>query len=420
MTSRCILHLDMDAFFASVEQRANPWLRGKPVFVCGNRHSRTVVATASYEARAFGVTTGMALHEARRLCPSAILVEGNPSKYADLFNHVAQMMERYSPDLEVVSIDEAFLDLTTTADRFGGALAIGRALQARVEAELGLSCSIGLGPNKLMAKLASSLHKPRGLTQIRSDEIAAILAELPVQALCGIGPAYGELLASEGITTCGALAQVDVRHLIRRVGRSAGMQLARLAHGIDERPIVPVDRTPPAKSVGHLHTLAHDTSDIELMRAVLLELSEKVGRRLRAEQAAGRTVTLTVRDHRFMTSTRSRTLDRFLDDGYDLYRVGCDMLDEMAVARPVRLLGISVSNLSRDARQSWWLPEMRRQAKLASACDQINDRFGEATVRRGTLCRESRAGAHYQLKRAPVAAFAVRGRRELDKALSVG
>ena len=421
MTERLILHLDMDAFFASVEQQANPRLRGKPVFVCGNRHSRTVVATASYEARAFGVTTGMPMHEALRLCPSAILVEGNPAKYADLFNRVARMMERYSPDLEVVSIDEAFLDLTATAERFGGPMTVSRALQDRVRAQLGLSCSIGLGPNKLIAKLASSLRKPGGLTQIRSDELPMILAELPVQELCGIGPAYGEVLAAEGITTCGELAQVDPQRLIRRFGRSAGVHLAQLARGIDERPVVPIDRTPPAKSVGHLHTLPHDTSDGELMRAVLLDLSEKVGRRLRADGAAGRTMTLTVRYRDFTTYSRSRTLDQFLDDGYDVYRLGCRLLEQAVVAQPVRLLGISVSNLSRQMRQSWWLPEVRRQERLLAACDTINDRFGEATVRRATLCRGSGAGSHYQLKRMPIAAFAVRGcRSALDNVLAVG
>ena len=233
MTERIILHLDMDAFFASVEQRDNPWLRGKPVFVCGNRHSRTVVATASYEARAFGVKTGMPIQEALALCPSAILVEDHPAKYADTFRQVAQMMERYSPELEVMSIDEAFLDLTMTADRFGGPLLIACALQRDVKTHLGLSCSIGIGPNKLIAKLASSREKPNGITQIQSQDIDAVFADLPIGALCGIGQTFQAALHAQGITTCGELAQLAPAELIAQFGYCAGLHLSRLARGVD-------------------------------------------------------------------------------------------------------------------------------------------------------------------------------------------
>jgi DNA polymerase-4 len=385
ITQRLILHLDMDAFFASVEQRANPWLRGKPVFVCGNRHSRTVVATASYEARAFGVKTGMPLQEALALCPSAILVEGDPAKYAEIFWQVAQMMERYSPDLELFSIDEAFLDITATAERFGGPLHIAHALHQEVYLHLGLPCSIGVGPNKLMAKLASSRKKPSGITQIRPGEVQALLAGLPIEDLCGIGPAFQSALNAEGIRTCGQLAQLPPKRLIQRFGRCAGMHLARLARGIDESPVVATDQAPAAKSMGHLHTLSHDTDDPTVMRAILLDLSEKVGRRLRAEGAAGRTVTLTLRYRDFTTFSRAHTLSRFLDDGYDIYQVGGRILDRVRIWQAVRMLGISVSGLSYGPRQAWWLPEVKRQERLLEACDRINDRFGETTLSRATL-----------------------------------
>ena len=199
---RQILHLDMNAFFASVEQKTNPALRGKPVFVCGNRHSRTVVATASYEARSYGVKTGMPLAQALRLCPNAILVEGTPDKYAYTFRQVATMMERYSPDLEVYSIDEAFVDITQTAERFGGALRIAYALHAQIQEEHDLPCSIGIGPNKLLAQLASGLKKPNGITHIAQHDVQTVLETLPIEELCGIGHALKASLNEWGITTC--------------------------------------------------------------------------------------------------------------------------------------------------------------------------------------------------------------------------
>jgi DNA polymerase-4 len=399
MVERLILHLDMDAFFASVEQRTNPRLRGKPVLVCGNRSSRTVVATASYEARAFGVKTGMSLQEALALCPVAVIVEGDPAKYADLFRQVVRMMERYSPVLEVFSIDEAFLDLTDTADRFGGPLTVAKALQRAVRTRLGLPCSIGLGPNTLIAKLASSMKKPNGITQIRAAEIAQVLAELPIEELCGIGHAFQEALNAQGITTCGQLAQVPLARLIAQFGLYAGTHLYRLARGINDTPVVTTDQTPLAKSMGHLHTLSHDTSDPAVLRAVLLELSEKVGRRLRAEGAAGRTVTVTLRTQDFTTCSRERTFERFFDDGYDIYDAGRRILEDLRKPQAVRMLGICVSGLSYGPRQAWWLPEVLRQRRLLSACDRINNRFGDATLRRGALLGEPEARRHYQLKR---------------------
>ena len=399
MSKRIILHLDMNAFFASVEQRTDPRMRGRPVLVCGNRHSRTVVATASYEARAFGVKTGMSLSEALALCPVAIVVEGDPAKYADLCRQVARMMERYSPVLEVFSIDEAFLDLTETAARFGGALAVARALHRAVRTRLGLPCSIGLAPNKLLAKLASSMKKPNGITRIDAAQVAQILAKLPIEELCGIGHAFQAALNAQGITMCGELAQMPLSGLTEQFGDCAGRHLYRLARGIDDSPVVAADEAPIAKSMGRLHTLSHDTSDPAVLRAVLLELSDKVGRRLRAEDASGRTVTVTLRYRDFTTFSRAHTLDRFLDDGYEIYEAGGHILEGLRLSQDIRMLGICVSNLSYGPRQTWWLPEVLRQRRLLSACDRINDRFGEATLRRAAVLREPEAGRHYQLKR---------------------
>ncbi|MBI4597347.1 MAG: DNA polymerase IV [Candidatus Omnitrophica bacterium] len=398
---RLILHLDMNAFFASVEQKSNPALRGKPVFVCGNRHSRTVVATASYEARAFGVKTGMPLHEALRLCPHATLVEGNPDKYAFLFRQVAGMMERYSPEIEIYSIDEAFLDLSSTAGRFGGAVAIAQALQRQVNGELGLPCSVGIGPNKLLAKLASGLKKPNGLTQIQPEQVQRLLADLPIEELCGIGRALQAVFNARGITTCGELAHVPLEWLISRFGSSMGRHVWCLARGIDESPVVPNHNTPPAKSMGHMHTLPHDTSDSGVIRGVLLDLCEKVGRRLRAAGAAGRTITVTIRYRDFTTFSRAHTLGRFLDDGLDIYEEACRIaIGDSPIwgLSPIRLIGVSVSSLSYEERQAWWLPQMIRRRQLVTACDRVNDRFGEDTVMRASTLEAYATARHYAIK----------------------
>jgi len=435
MSERVILHLDMNAFFASVEQRSDPRLRGQPVLVCGNRNARTVVATASYEARAFGVKTGMSLPEALALCPQAVLVEGNPAKYADTFRRIARLMERYSPELEIFSIDEAFLDLSATAERFAGGLAIAKALQRQVHQDVGLPCSVGVGPNKLMAKLASSLKKPNGITEIRREEVPKVLAALPIEALCGIGPRFQAALNAQGIMTCGALTAVPLDRLTRQFGPCAGRHLFRLARGQDASPVVPMWRVPAAhcgrhsaatpmvaappaaKSMGHLQTLAHDVDRPSVMRAVLLGLSEKVGRRLRAEGACGRTVTVTVRFKDFTTLTRSRTLEVFLEDGYDIYQSGWRILETVLLPQqrlqPVRLLGISISGLSYGARQSWWLPDMVQQRALLDAHDRINNRFGERTLRRASLLAEPEVDRHYQLKRYGGAAVAAAQARPL-------
>jgi len=415
VSHRVILHLDMDAFFASVEQRANPFLRGKPVLVCGNRSARTVVATASYEARAFGVRTGMNLPEALRLCPQAVLVEGDPAKYLDAFHRVAALMERYTPEVEVSSIDEAFADLSKTAPRFGGPWQIARAIQAAVHTDPGLSCSLGIGPNRLIAKLASSRRKPNGITWIHPEDLPGVLEELPVEELCGIGPRLAALLReAHGIVTCGQLARVPVERLVARCGQSLGRHLAALARGQDDSPVVPGYRAEPAKSMGHLQTLAHNTASLHVLQAVLLNLAEKVGRRLRQDGAAGRTVCLTVREADFTTHTRQQTLPRFLDDGYEIYRVGAQILKTLPVAKPVRMLGISVSGLAGGERQGEWLPEAVRRRRLVQAADRINDRFGEGTVTRAALHVSDEPSSHYQLKRYSGAAVSRLGTRPFE------
>ena len=268
---RAILHVDMDAFFASVEQRVNPALRGRPVAVCG-ANARTVILTASYEARAYGVKTGMMLHEAKALCPGLILVPGDHARYTDICRQLVAICRDYTPAVELFSVDEAFLDVTDSLALFGGAEAIARAIKARVRGELGLTASVGIAPNKLLAKLASGLNKPDGLVMVAPPDVPALLERLPVQELCGIGPALTRQLAELGIATCGALGRAPLYLLTARFG-VIGRTLSAMGRGEDDAPLVPIEAEPEAKSVGHSMTLERDVRTPAELERTLLQLS---------------------------------------------------------------------------------------------------------------------------------------------------
>jgi len=275
---RIIMHLDMNAFFASVEQQANPELRGKPIGVIGR--GRTVVTTASYAARAFGVKTGMNTWEARRACPQIIFVVGDNRKYADTSTRIVALMHDYTPLVEVFSIDEAFLDVTGSLSLFGSAERITALLKERIRREFGLTCSVGIAPNKLLAKLASDMQKPDGLTIIPPDRIAEVLEHLPVNELCGIGSKVQRQLARLGIRTCGQLGRFSVDILKRRFG-VIGERLSRMGRGIDESPVIPPEDEEAVKSVGHSMTLDRDICGREHLLKYVLQLSEMVGHRAR-------------------------------------------------------------------------------------------------------------------------------------------
>jgi len=304
---RLILHLDMNAFFASVEQRANPYLRGKPILVGGSRAARTVVATASYEARQYGVETGMPMKQALRLCPHAIVVQGTPIKYIDTSERIFRMFLDYTPLVEIFSIDEAFLDVTSTVHFFGGTLPIAHQIKARIRNRFGLTCSIGIGPNKLIAKLASGMQKPDGLVEVTADRVPQILEDLPVDELCGIGDRLKEHLALMGIATCGELGRMTEEMLVERFG-IIGSLLHRMGRGLDNSPVLLQEEITPAKSMSHCHTLEEDLYDLDRLKALLLFLSEKVASRLREDRACARTVHLTIRLPNFETHTHPTIL----------------------------------------------------------------------------------------------------------------
>jgi len=380
---RTVMHLDMNAFFASVEQACNPNLRGAPIAVVGSA-KRTVVTTASYEARRHGVKTGMNRYEAKRACPSLIFVVGDNRKYIDTSLRVLEVLKDYSPAIEVYSIDEAFADLTGSFSLLGSPEEISRSIKERIRATLGLTCSIGIAPNKLLAKLASDMKKPDGLVVIRDEDVEGVLRDLPVGELWGIGPRLTSHLALLGVKTCGELAAFPASVLRERFG-IIGERLKLMGRGIDDSPVVPAGEEEEAKSVGHSTTLPKDVSGREEIRRHLLRLSEMVGSRARAHRLKGRKVTLTIRYPDFYTFTRQRSMSYPANDTKAIFNSALSILEGIRLRSAVRLLGVSISELTKDLRQMELFDGERRREELLDAVDSINGRFGESTLTWATL-----------------------------------
>ena len=388
---RVVMHLDMNAFFASVEQQTNPELRGQPIAVIGS--GRTVVTTASYEARACGVKTGMNTWQARQACPQIIFVVGDNRKYADTSTRIVAMMRDYTPLVEVFSIDEAFLDLTGSLRLYGSAERIAFLLKARIRHEFGLTCSIGIAPNKLLAKLASERKKPDGLTIIAPEQVATVLEGLPVKELCGIGRKVEQQLADLNIFTCGQLGCYPVEVLKRRFG-VVGERLGRMGRGIDDAPVVPPEEEQAVKSVGHSMTLAHDVTGRQALCKYLLQLSEMVGSRARRYGVAGKTVHLTLRYGDFTTVGRQQTRTSPTNQSEAIYRDALAILDSFELDRPVRLLGVRITALTHHADQLPLFEQERKAALATAAMDDVNQRFGAFTVTYGSVLETEEKGAH--------------------------
>ena len=378
------MHIDMDAFFASVESASNPSLKGKPIIVCGNPEGRTAVAAASYEARKYGVKAGMGLPEARRLCPKALLIEGSPKKYVTTSIKILKIISRYSDLLELFSVDEAFLDVTNTEHLFGGALRIAEEIKKRVRGDFDITCSVGIAPNKLLAKLAIGFSKPDGLSEIPPEKVGAVLERTSVEELCGIGEKTKEVLNRMGIRTCGELGRFDVRKLENAFGKG-GRVLYNMGLGKDSSPVQTLVHESGIKSVGHSMTFDEDTNEMKLLYRHLLQMSEQVGRRLRKHGFSGRTVTIVIRYENFETHSHQKTFDLFFDQGLTIYNAGKTILRKsLDRNRMVRLIGVSVSNLTRGEKQEYLFKDSRRDS-LLKAVDDINDRYGEFSVTRGSI-----------------------------------
>lgn len=379
-----ILHVDMDAFYASVEERDDPRLVGRPVIVGGTAEQRGVVAAANYVARQFGVHSAMASGEAKRRCPQAVVIRPRMDVYAAVSRQIRAIFERYTPLVEPLSLDEAFLDVTGSAHLFGGPEAVGRRIKTDIQSELRLIASVGVAPNKFLAKIASDLEKPDGFVVVSSDGAQAFLDPLPIGRLWGVGRATGETFARLGISTIGQLRTLSLATLEDLAGR-VGSRLWNLAHGRDDRPVVP-DRE--AKTISHETTFATDITDKQILRSWLLELTEQVARRLRRHSLFGKTVQIKVRAADFQTFTRARTLPTATDVTQELWHTAAELFDEFARGKrlSVRLLGMGVSGLAADAKTQQQLfggEEHRRQGKLDTVADAIADRFGRGAIQRG-------------------------------------
>jgi len=376
-----ILLIDMDAFFASVEQAHHPHLRGKPVIVCGDPGRRGVVTAASYEARPFGVHAGMRLQEARRLCPHAEYVEGDPAKYVGLSLQLLDLYTRWSPDVEPFSVDEAFVGLGPEAPTLEQAARVAGEIQSEIDRRFGLGASIGVGPNKLVAKMASGVQKPRGLTVLDPAGFRDVFWPRDIQSMWGVGPKLAERMRSLGIQTVGDLARAP-EHLLKAAFGVIGPQLRECAWGEDDTPLVPYHRGLDAKSMGHEVTLAEDCDERSALEGTLLRLSDQVARRMRGEGYVGRTVTLKLRDHRFVTVLRQRVLPDFTAEAERIYPVALALLHANWNGAAVRLLGVSVSQLARSsaAIQGELFSREERSLRLRDALDRVRDKLGEASV----------------------------------------
>lgn len=379
-----ILLVDMDAFFASVEQAHHPHLRGRAVIVCGDPDRRGVVTAASYEARPFGVRAGMPLAEAKRLCPQAEYVEGNPRKYVEKSLELLEIFLSYTPDVEPFSVDEAFLDLGKLGGRgatMEAAVALGREIQARIDREHGLGASIGVGPNKLIAKMASGVQKPRGLTALDEAGFRSLFWPRDVQDLWGVGPKMAVHLKNLGISTVGDLGRTRAGVLEQAFG-VVGTHLLEAAWGRDRTPVVPYHEGVDPKSMGHEVTLADDSHDASYLEGILLRLSDQVARRLRGDGFVARTVTLKLRDFRFRTITRQRALGAPVDDHVSLFEVARSLWRANWNGEPLRLLGVSASALEKRAEgeQTELFVKDERSKTLREALDRVRDRLGESSV----------------------------------------
>jgi len=383
MADHIILHIDMDAFFVSVEQRDNPALRGKPAAVCGSL-SRSVVTSATYEARPYGIRAGMPTQEAKRRCPQLILVEGNHSKYTETASRIFSILKEYTPLVEVASIDEAYLDITQSLLLYKSSSHIAQLIKNQIRKKEQLTCSIGVAPNKLLAKLGSRLKKPDGLMVIKKGEVENGLRDLPVSKLNGIGPKLTDELNSMGILTCGQLGKFPVSVLSKRFG-VIGERLHEMGLGLDDSSVVPFDEEEDAKSISHSVTLEEDTSDPDILKKVLLQLCEKVSRRMRREGFFGKRIAITVRYSDFFTFSKQKTLSKWMNSGNEIFKLASEIFESIPHPKPIRLLGVGVSLLKKEWCQLDLFEKREKRDNLLKAMDRVNERFGDWTLTWGGL-----------------------------------
>ncbi|MCD6083452.1 DNA polymerase IV [Candidatus Aerophobetes bacterium] len=378
---RFIVHIDMDAFFASVEKLDNPDLKDKPVIV-GGLGKRGVVATASYEARRYGIKSAMPILKARKLCPDGIYLPPRFERYREISKKIQQILLSYTPKIEPISLDEAFLDLTETVDNFDLAVAKAAKIQIEIKEKLGLTCSVGVAPNKFLAKLASDMRKPNGFTVIRKEEIEDVLRDLPISRMWGVGRITEKKLNDMGVKTIGELKKIPKSRLKDAFGKQ-GENLYRLARGIDESPVEPYH---PVKSISQEMTFDEDIKDSEKIKLYIARLSEEVGEALRKKGLRARTVKIKVRFSDFTTITRQLSFGIPTSSTAVIRSLARKLFEEkVAGNKKVRLIGVGVSNLTgKKEGQLYLFPKAEEKLeKIDYLLDMIRERFGKNSIRRG-------------------------------------
>ncbi|MDZ7673676.1 MAG: DNA polymerase IV [Acidimicrobiales bacterium] len=406
---RTILHVDMDAFYASIEQRRRPELLGKPVIV-GGSSARGVVAAASYEARVYGIRSAMPSMRAQRLCAHAVFLPGDLAHYAEVSGRIMDVFRSYTPLVEPLSLDEAFLDVTGVRRLHGDGPAIAAAIRARVLEQESLTCSVGVAPNKFLAKLATEHAKPgasvegpvpgRGVVVVWPGGELAFLRSQPAEALWGVGPKTLEKLHRLGVRTIGDIEALPLDTLVRTLGDAGGRHLHALSHGFDDRPVVP-DARP--KSIGHEETFAEDIVDRDELHVQLVRMADAVSARVRRHGLPGRTVTIKVRYGDFSTITRSSTVSTPIDTGPSIVRAASALLDRVDVGAGIRLLGVSLSNLVEAAPRQLSLDDLGAAPAtdadggawraVTDVVDAVRERFGSGAMRPAALLEDQRRGS---------------------------
>jgi DNA polymerase-4 len=381
--ARTILHVDMDAFYASIEQRDEPALRGRPVLV-GGTGARSVVCAASYEARPFGCRSAQPMGMALRLCPHAVVVPPRFERYREASDAMFAILDDVSPLVEPLSIDEAFVDLTGTERLLGPAVRVAEDIRRRIRERLAVTASVGVAPNKFLAKIASDLRKPDGLTVVPPDGVTAMLHPLPIERMWGVGPATAARFHALGVRTIGALAAWTEERLVREFGASSADHFFRLARGDDDRPVVPDGQ---AKSIGHEQTFETDVEEPSEVRDVLLEQADAVGRRVRRHGLRARGVTVKIRYGDFETITRAATLPEATDLSDAFRSAAAELFERWAAQsfRPVRLIGVTATRLTEEGAQLGLFDaaDAERRRRLDRTLDGLRDRFGGDAIRRG-------------------------------------
>jgi nucleotidyltransferase/DNA polymerase involved in DNA repair len=390
---RKILHIDMDAFYASVEQQDNPSLKGSPVIVGGDAKKRGVVSAASYEARVFGVHSAMPTSQAKKLCPHGIFLPVRMERYRQISEQIFSIFQEYTPLIEPLSLDESFLDVSGSESLFGPALEIARAIKRRILGHTGLTASAGIAPNKFLAKIASDWRKPDGLVEIKLAEVKAFLENLPISKLWGVGKSTEEVLKGIGILRVGQLAQYPPDAIEKKLGKF-GVELIALARGEDDRPVEPREE---AKSISQEQTFTPDLQDREETAKVLLDQAEQVGWELRKQKLKGCTVHLKVRYPDFTLITRSQTLPLPTDLGIEIYRTAVKLLGKTEVfSRKARLLGVGISNLRHredPVQKGLFDAHREKEEKSLEAVDKIWDKFGPEAIKRASLLEGKKKGS---------------------------